>query len=56
VAAQPDNARAWFNLSLIHDKRNDLPAALKAIEQALKLQPGNPLFLQAKASFLRKTN
>lgn len=56
VAAQPENARAWFNLSLIHDKRGDLPAALEAIEEALTLQPGNSLFLQAKASFLRKSN
>lgn len=54
VVAGPERARAWFNLALVHDRLGDGGAALAAINKALALQPGNPVFLQAKASFLRK--
>jgi len=40
VARWPDQARAWYHLGECHRERQQLAAALRALETALRLEPG----------------
>ena len=42
VQSQPDFVPAWYNLSVVYRKSNQLDKALAAIDKAIQLQPNNP--------------
>ncbi len=39
MALDPNNAQAWYNLGLAQHADNELDAALKSFQQAVKLDP-----------------
>jgi len=50
----PENADAWFMLSVLEARRRRLPEALKAIEKAILLRPAHVLYREAAAQLYIK--
>ena len=49
LATHPENADAWFMLSVLEARRQRLPEAIKAIEKAILLRPAHVLYREAAA-------
>jgi tetratricopeptide (TPR) repeat protein/S1-C subfamily serine protease len=52
VQSQPDFVPAWYGLSEVYRKSNQLDKALAAINQAIQLQPNNPNLYNEKWAVL----
>lgn len=54
ASKRPDNVRAWYSLGIAQSLAGDFPAAEKALQRAVALDPANPEILTGLANALAK--